>query len=207
MPEVEKIGEDEFLRKKIERKNKDYKKSIFGFLENLKEKSKNLSQKKEEVLDTDQILAQAEEKLRMRDFAAAEKLFLDLVSMNPKEASYYASLGKIYIEQKNLEDAISSFKAAVNRDKKNGFYYNDLGRAFFESGKYKEASICFEKAVIINNKIPNRHIGLGLSFVKMGENKKAAESFRRAVEIEPNNQRYQELYRKALMKGEMLNSG
>lgn len=206
MPEVERIGEEELSKKKEERPF-DYGKKILSFFEELRIKNRKNNTQEKKFQDTSDIFSEAEEKMKYGDYAAAEKLYLKLITLEPKEASYYSSLGKIYSSQKNFTDAISSFKAAINRDKKNGFYYNDLGQAFFESGKYKEASLCFEKGVVINNKIPTRHIGFGLSLMKIGESKRAAESFRKAVEIEPNNQRYRELYRKALAKNEVLNSG
>ncbi len=143
---------------------------------------------------------EAERKLKFGDLDGAEKLYLRLAVVLPKDAKIYAALGKIYLERQNLKDAISSFKAAINRDPKNGFYYYDLARVLFSAERFKEATLCFEKSILINNRIPIRHIGLGLCFMKIGDFERAAASFRKAYDIEPNNEKFKRLLKKAEAK-------
>jgi tetratricopeptide (TPR) repeat protein len=138
--------------------------------------------------------------IRFGDLEGAEKLYLRLAVISPNDATIYASLGRIYLERLNYKDAVASFKAAINRDRKNGFYYYDLATALFKDGRYEEAILCFEKSILINNRIPIRHLGLGLTLMKIGENGRAAESFRKAIVIEPNNEKYKRLLKKAQAK-------
>ena len=154
--------------------------------------SESIADKREER----DLAAEAEKKLKFGDLEAAEKLYLRLAVISPRDDKIFAALGKIYSERQNFQDAIASFKAAINRDPKNGFYYYDLANVLYKSGRFEEAILCFEKSILINNRIPNRHLGLGLSLMRMGENEKAAESFKRAIEIEPNNERYKKLLQK-----------
>jgi len=143
---------------------------------------------------------EAERKLKFGDLEGAEKLYLRLAVVSPNDAKIYAALGKIYFERLNYKDAISSYKAAINRDQKNGFYYYDLASALFKAEKYKEAIFCFEKSILINNRIPIRHLGLGVCLMKIGDFERAAESFRKAYNIEPNNEKYKRLLKKAEAK-------
>jgi tetratricopeptide (TPR) repeat protein len=203
MPEIEKMeGREKGKRTPI---FKGDLRNIFNFIKRIKLPKYNLKPtraepKRETVDETRDIFFEAERKLKFGDLDGAEKLYLRLAVVSPKDAAIYASLGRIYLERQNLKDAISSFKAAINRDRKNGFYYYDLATVLFKDGKYKEAIICFEKSILINNRIPIRHSGLGLALLKTGDNEQAAESFRKAIFIEPNNEKYKRLLKKAEAK-------
>jgi tetratricopeptide (TPR) repeat protein len=199
MPEVEKIEEKEKGKKSPIFKG-DLRK-IFNFIKKIRLPKYRFNPlkpepKKETLSETGDLLSEAERKLKFGDLDGAEKLYLRLAVVSPQDAAIYASLGRIYLERLNYKDAISSFKAAINRDQKNGFYYYDLAGALYKNEKYKEAIVCFEKSIQINNRIPNRHFGLGLALMKIGENEQAAESFRKAIFIEPNNERYQKFLKK-----------
>ncbi len=150
----------------------------------------------QKVEETKDIQFEAEKKLKFGDLEGAEKLYLRLAIVSPQHAKIYAALGRIYLERLNYKDAVSSFKAAVNRDRKNGFYYFDLATALFKAERYSEAVICFEKSILINNCIATRHFSLGLGLMKIGEDERAADSFRRAYEIEPNNEKYKRFLKK-----------
>ena len=203
MPEVEKIDGKEKGRGtplfKGELRN------IFNFLKRIrlprpKLQSLKHEPKREIGRETKDLHFEAERKLKFGDLEGAEKLYLRLAVVSPHDAKIYAALGKIYLERLNYKDAVASFKAAANRDQKNGFYYYDLATALFKDEKYNEAIICFEKSILINNRIPIRHAGLGLTLMKLGEYERAAESFRKAMFIEPNNEKYKRLLKKAEAK-------
>lgn len=207
MPEVEKI------RRQEEEKSPWFRFDFKGMLNNLKKvriktirslarpsSIESKTQKQDTDEETKDLSFEAERKLKFGDLDGAEKLYLRLAVVSPHDASIYSALGKIYLERQNFNDAIASFKAAINRDRKNGFYYYDLAAALFKAERYKEAVTCFEKSILINNRIPSRHFGLGLSLMRMGENEKAVAAFRRAYEIEPNNQKYKKLLKKTESK-------
>ncbi|MBU2595322.1 tetratricopeptide repeat protein [Patescibacteria group bacterium] len=188
MPEVEKISKKEASGLKI------FFAKILSSFKDIRFKPKRRSFPI--LKKTKDLSLEAEKKLKVGDLEAAEKLYLRLAVVSPKEAKIYASLGRIYLERLNFKDAIASFKAAVSRDQKNGFYYYDLARALFRAERYTEAITCFEKSILINNRIPSRHFDLGLTLLKIKEYKRAADSFRRAYEIEPNNEKYKRLLKK-----------
>lgn len=143
---------------------------------------------------------EAERKLKFGDLEGAEKLYLRLAVISPHDQSIYAALGKIYFNRMNYKDAVAAYKAAISRDGKNGFYYYDLAEVLFKAERFEEAKICFEKSISINNRIPIRHLGLGLAQMKIKDFKGAVDSFAKACEIEPNNEKYRRLLRKAKAK-------
>ena len=203
MPEVEKIeGREKDKKTPI---FKGELRNFFNFIKKIKLPKYNLKPatagpRRETAGETRDIFSEAERKLKFGDLDGAEKLYLRLAVVSPKDAAIYVSLGRIYMERLNYKDAISSFKAAINRDRKNGFYYYDLATALYKDDKYQEAIVCFEKSILINNRIPIRHLGLGLALMKIGDNERAADSFRKAISIEPNNEKYQRLLKKAKVK-------
>lgn len=205
MPEVEKIDQkiSKYDSKKIKTSFLQRElKNFFSFFKKIEKskKKENEVQREEKVENNfrpEELFSAAERKLRFRDFNGAEKIYLKLATLYPNEPTVYSALGKIYFERKNYEDAVASFKAALKRDRMNGFYYYDLALALFKLKRYEEANICFEKSIEINNRIPIRHLGLGVSLMKIREYERAAKAFRRALEIEPNNQKYHRLMKKA----------
>ena len=197
MPEVEKVGgrrvselKNFFVRLINSAKKIKFKKIKFAGA------SRFLGPTPQKTDEPKDILVEAEKKLKFGDLEGAEKLYLRLAIISPQDAKIYAALGKIYLDRLNYKDAISSFKAAVNRDSKNGFYYFDLAAALFKAERYNEAVICFEKSILINNRIPNRHFSLGLTFLKIKDYERAIASLRRAYEIEPNNKKYKRFLKK-----------
>lgn len=205
MPEVEKIEGKRIseLKNFFARLINSAKKINLNKLK-LKSMSQLAKPSPKKIDEPKDIQLEAEKKLKFGDLEGAEKLYLRLAIVSPQDAKIYVALGKIYLERLNYKDAISSFKAAVNRDRKNGFYYYDLATALFKAERYSEAVICFEKSILINNRIPSRHFSLGLSLVKLGEYERAADSFRRAYEIEPNNKKYKRFSKKAEAKLSLL---
>ena len=69
--------------------------------------------------------------------------------------------------------------------------------SLYKLKKNREACTCFEKSIQLNNRIGIRHVGFGMCLLRLDEPEKAIESFETAIEIEPNNEKYQNLLRKA----------
>lgn len=67
----------------------------------------------------------------------------------PKDAYYSASLGYMYLELKQYEDAIQCFKDSVNASPKARRFYT-LGKAYLEAQQYENALNSLEKAITLD---------------------------------------------------------
>jgi CHAT domain-containing protein len=64
----------------------------------------------------------------------AERILLDVVAESPNSASRHA-LGRLYLTEKNFDQAITEFDQALKDDPDNAGLHSDLGAALFEKNK------------------------------------------------------------------------
>jgi tetratricopeptide (TPR) repeat protein len=64
-------------------------------------------------------------------------------------------------EDKNFEEAVLKYKAALSLDPNSVYAYNYLGVALWYQGKLEEAIACYQKALQIDPNYARAHINLG----------------------------------------------
>lgn len=200
MPEVEKI---EVKTGKKEQKGivESMQNSLQRIIESLRKTDKVKKAKKTtKKIKLKDLFTAAEKKQLKGDLEGAERIYLRLATLKPKDAKIFESLGQIYYQKKEYNDAVLAYKAALNREKDNGFNYYNLAMSLYKLKKNNEACTCFEKSIQLNNRIGIRHVGFGMCLLRLGEARRAIKSFKTAIEIEPNNEKYQYLLKKAESK-------
>jgi len=156
----------------------------------LKQASGRGSQEKNQLAEADELFEQGELK-------KAEKMYLKLLDKNSKDATLFNKLGLIYLADKNFKDAKSSLKQALKLEPENDTFYNNLGLLYYEMGKYDDAIKTYEESIGINDKIASRLVNLGLAYFMNKKYRKAADAYERAVILDPRNESYVELLKKA----------
>jgi Tfp pilus assembly protein PilF len=101
-------------------------------------------------------------------------------------AMYWNNLGCTYFKSGKYEEAIKSFKQAIEIDPDFAEVHYNLGLAYFESGKYEEAIDAYKHAIRIDPDAADAHYNLGTDYGKSGMYKEAIESFKQAVRIDPD---------------------
>lgn len=142
-------------------------------------------------------LATADELFEQGETKKAEKIYLKLLDKDTKDATLYNKLGLVYLADKNFKDAKSSLRQALKLEPNNDTFYNNLGLLYYEIGKYDDAIEAYEESVGINDKIASRLINLGLAYFMNKRYRKAADSYEKAVILDPRNESYVELLKKA----------
>ncbi len=143
----------------------------------------------------------------------AERHLRRYIELDPDEPNTYNFLGYMLVESdKNLEEARTLIKKAVEMDPKNGAFRDSLGWAHFKLGNLDEAIAELEKAVefMPEDSAVREHLG-EVYREKGGEfAEKAILEWERSLEIKPNNpslqQRLAEL-RKTLEQMESVSEG
>src|SRR3989344_4700152 len=79
----------------------------------------------------------------------------------------------------------------------NDTFYNNLGLLYYETEDYDAAIEVYEKSVSINDKIASRLVNLGLAYFMNKKYRKAADQYEKAIILDPRNENYIELLKKA----------
>lgn len=120
-----------------------------------------------------------------------EHRYLEAIKRNPNDIPSYEGLARLYLQEKNFQDAAETFEylteLAPNRD----VYWSNLGLSLFSVKKFKEARDAYQKALDLNNKIPVRWINLALCLDNLDDTARAIKAITQATELDPRNINYQ----------------
>ncbi len=115
-------------------------------------------------------------------------------------AEKYMKEGFVSFQQHNYDQAIASYKKAIEVDPKAAAAYNMLGMAYrFKYNQVGNTQLrdqeiaAFKKAIEINPRFWVAMINLGATYYAMGEKAKAAPLFKKALEINPSHPEKAEL--------------
>lgn len=151
-----------------------------------KETEKNIA--KNPPVEKRGLIEDGQKYLNIGNLTKAEKLFIEAIKENPKEAKAYHFLGMIYLRQNQFDVAAESLELATKLDQLNDTAYNNLGLAYYNIGKNTEAIEVFKKSIQLNDKIGHRYVNLGLAYQAVGDHQKAIVSFENSVRIHPNSE-------------------
>lgn len=116
-------------------------------------------------------LEQAREASHENKFIRAERLYINVISINPKNLDAYYGLAKMYLLQKDFQKACETLKYLINLSKQ---------RLQTELKNEKDD-------VEINSKLTRYYLELGELLLSQGKNDDAWQNFLEAVKIEENN--------------------
>lgn len=136
------------------------------------------------------LLEEGDEHRRSGRYAQAEKNYIEIISLDPKNVSAYIGLGKAYFSQDKWKEAEEATRHVVeNLDSVAELAWAFLGRALKVQGKWSDAANAFKQALKVNPLMVKRWIDLADCYQEMGTTAEAIGALKRAAEIEPNNPR------------------
>jgi len=101
-------------------------------------------------------------------------------------AMYWNNLGCTYFKSGKYEEAIKSFKQAIEIDPDFAEVHYNLGLAYFESGKYEEAIDAYKHAIRIDPDYADAHYNLGKVYDELGKYEEAIDAYKHAIRIDPD---------------------
>jgi tetratricopeptide (TPR) repeat protein len=117
------------------------------------------------------------------------KFWHDCVSKSPRNDRALINLGTALLYREDYNQAIQSFKKAVQINaSKESAYYN-MGIALKEQGKTEQAVIQFNKCIDINSNFSNAYIMLGGILLEQYQYEHAIKHFKAALNVSPLNHR------------------
>jgi len=98
----------------------------------------------------------------------------------------YNNLGTVLTKQGKLDEAVASYKRALEIKPDYAEAHNNLGAALTEQGKLDEAVASYKRALEIKPDYAEAHNNFGTVLTKQGKLDEAVASCKRALEIKPD---------------------
>jgi tetratricopeptide (TPR) repeat protein len=121
-----------------------------------------------------------------------------LVEDNPDSSHGRRALGKLYVEEKNYDQAVEQFRAALEVAPEFAPARLDLAHALTQMTRFDDARQEYETVLAANQASAEAHRGRAVCLAAKGNVPEAVESFRRAVELDPEDRQTRIGYGKAL---------
>ncbi|HLD31449.1 MAG TPA: tetratricopeptide repeat protein [Patescibacteria group bacterium] len=136
------------------------------------------------------IMRQGEEALANKDYEGAEKKFIEVIRLKPKNQEAYLNLGKVYQAQGELTEAGETldFLLRLNPDHDQAIV---LLAEMAEAQNQLEAAIdYYQRSLLLTDNNPARFLKLADLLEKIGKYEPALEAIQQAADIEPQNPKY-----------------
>lgn len=134
------------------------------------------------------LLARAEQ-AREADEDEAEKLYLETIRLDHRNAKAYYGLGLLYWAGEQYEEARQALEYALRLDKDNPEIYATMAKLAVDDGRLVDARESYEKAAILDPENTEYPIGLGDVAISLKDGESAVSAFEAAVALEPMNPR------------------
>ena len=121
------------------------------------------------------------------NFKLAESLYKKILKIDSEHFSSIFMLGCLYLQKKNLVEAIELLSKALQINPKHANTLHNLGYAFIEIGKPGKAMEFMKKVLEIEPKHPDAHFNLGNIYKQLGEYEDAEKCFRKSILLQPND--------------------
>jgi tetratricopeptide (TPR) repeat protein len=135
---------------------------------------------------------EAEELMKQEEFIQAEKIFIDIISHNPKSVDAYEGLGNLYRKNTQLEQARETLAFSLKLAPNDASVLVALAELELDEGQDKKALEYLRKAVKKRSKNP-RYLDYYIeASLRAGSLKDAREGIRLLRAVNPENKKLEE---------------
>lgn len=139
-----------------------------------------------------QMTVEAESLIRQEEFIPAEKIYIDIISHNPKSVDAYEGLGNLYLKKGEYEQAKETFKFSLRISPNDASVHVSLAELETKLGNHKQALESLRKAVGKRSKNP-KYLDLYIeSALLAGSLKDARNGLQLLKRVNPENQKIQD---------------
>ena len=117
--------------------------------------------------------------------ALAERLYKQILGVQPDNAAVHNNLGQALQELGKPDQAIACFRRALKIDPTLAEPHCNLGNALYDAGKIDQAVAWFRRGLKIDPNLAGAHCNLGAALRRQGKLDEAALCYRRTLEIDP----------------------
>jgi Tfp pilus assembly protein PilF len=139
-----------------------------------------------------------------RTYQNDETLWRTTLARNPSSFLAHNNLGNIFLQNGQVDEALTHFHKALEIWPQYAPAHNNLGNALLRKGQVDEALEHFQKAIDIQPGFAQAHNNLGIVLFQKGQVDEALTHFQKALAIQPNNAEICNNFGNALLgKGEV----
>ena len=95
------------------------------------------------------------------------------------------TLGKIYVQTRNWDNAVAEFREASRLNPENADLLFELGKAQYRAGKFADARQSFESCIHLQPEHERAYYNLGTTFMQLGNLSQALTAYKKAAQIDP----------------------
>ena len=117
----------------------------------------------------------------------AERLYRDVLAVEPRNAAALHLLGALMHQAGRSDEAISLMRQAIAIEPPNPDYQYNLGSVLNATGRMTEAIEHLSKAIALKPRYAEAHFELGNALAREGQFDAAEKSLRRTLELQPDN--------------------
>ncbi len=169
---------------------------VYDKLHELKDtyKSQEVLPRKEAGKRADELLVEAGELIKNEELDMAEKKLIEIINLDNKNIEAFRTLGELYFERKNLEEAKQTFEHVIKLEQgESGEIYFDLSLVNRDMENLKEAADNIKKALEFEPNNP-RYIDTALQISIINKDKvEALDAYSKLKEVNPDNQKLDEI--------------
>jgi tetratricopeptide (TPR) repeat protein len=129
--------------------------------------------------------------LQAGKYQQAERIYCQILELEPNNSEAYKNLGDILLNQGKLEEAIAHYQQAVSLNPQDANSYFNLGLVFQIQALFEEAIAYYQQFLTLNsNNISNEakaYFNLGYAFQMQGLLEEAICYYKQASNLEPND--------------------
>jgi tetratricopeptide (TPR) repeat protein len=119
------------------------------------------------------------------NLAEAERLYHEVLKIDPRQALAWQGLGLIARAQGNGAAAIEHLSRAVQLDRVQPTFYNNLGAVLQSQRRLTEAAACYVQAIALKGDYAEAHCNLGSAYKDQKRPSEAIACYTRALELNP----------------------
>jgi len=131
------------------------------------------------------LFARALEHHQQGRLAEAERLYRQVLALEPRHADSLHLLGAIAHQVGRDEVAVELIGAAIELDKRQAAYYSNMGASLQALGRLEEAERSYERAIKLKPELAEAQMNLGAVLEAQGKREWAEQRFRQAIALKP----------------------
>lgn len=133
-----------------------------------------------------QLFKKAKKHSRNGEFAEAEKLFKNILDIDPQDVEAKLKLSYALLKQRRLVESYDLAFDIARAEPKNSFAFAVLGKTLLASGRFSDARLALNNSLILDKREPLAWAGLGMLDFYENRISDSLENLRVAVFLEPN---------------------
>jgi thioredoxin-like negative regulator of GroEL len=126
------------------------------------------------------LLRSAEKEIALQNYAEAEHILIQALTVNPEATEVQAELAKLYLTTNREAKAEALYKELILQHSDVTFFAN-LGLAYYKQAKYVDACFAYQEALNLDPQTPERSAALGRACIAAQRYDNAAPLLEKAL--------------------------